>query len=279
MSRRRNLPLRILAWLIAGVVSLIFVYPYVWMLSGAFRSTKALLASPLRVWPEHVDLSGFTAIVDVGGVSLLRCAANSVVITAASTLLAVGVSALGAYAITRRPTALLFRLLRGGFLLSMMYPYMLLVIPVYLVMFHLGLLGGYLGIILFLALGPIQFFLFEQFFRTIPLAMIEQAQIDGATEFQILTRIIMPMARSVVATVAIITFLLNWAQWFPVMVISVSPDTYTLPVALLNLNGELGTNFQGIMALAVITTIPPAVLFLFAQRQVIGGMTEGAIKG
>ena len=69
-----------------------------------------------------------------------------------------------------------FRLLRGGFLLSMMYPYMLLVIPVYLVMYHLGLLGSYIGIILFLALGPIQFFLFEQFFRTIPPAMIEEVR-------------------------------------------------------------------------------------------------------
>ena len=279
MTRRRNLPTRILAWLVAGVISLLFVYPYLWMLSGAFRSTHDILAAPLHLWPEHFDLSGFAAIVDVGGVSLLRCLVNSVAITIASTALAVGVAALGAYAINRRPNALAFRLLRGGFLLSMMYPYMLLVIPVYLVMYHLGLLGGYTGIVLFLALGPIQFFLFEQFFRTIPPAMIEQAQIDGAGEVRILLTIVLPMARGVVATVAIITFLLNWAQWFPVMVISASPDTYTLPVALLNLNGELGTNFQGIMALAVITTIPPTLLFLFAQRQVMIGMTEGAVKG
>ena len=270
---------RVLARLVAAAVSLLFVYPYLWMLSGAFRSTRDILSAPLHLWPEHFDLSGFGSIADVGGVSLLRCLVNSLVITGAVTVLAVAVAALGAYAITRRPTALAFRLLRGGFLLSMMYPYMLLVIPVYLVMYHLGLLGGYLGIVLFLALGPIQFFLFEQFFRTIPPAMIEAASIDGANEFQVLRLIILPMARAVVATVAVITFLLNWAQWFPVMVISASPDTYTLPVALLNLNGELGTNFQGIMALAVITTVPPALLFLLAQRQVMGGMTEGAIKG
>lgn len=270
---------RVLARLVAAVVSLLFLYPYLWMLSGAFRATRDILSAPLHLWPEHFDLSGFSSIADVGGVSLLRCLVNSLVITGASTVLAVAVAALGAYAITRRPTALAFRLLRSGFLLTMMYPYMLLVIPVYLVMFHLGLLGGYLGIVLFLALGPIQFFLFEQFFRTIPPAMIEAASIDGANEFQVLWLIILPMARAVVATVAVITFLLNWAQWFPVMVISASPDTYTLPVALLNLNGELGTNFQGIMALAVITTVPPALLFLLAQRQVMGGMTEGAIKG
>ena len=183
---RARLFWRVLARLVAGVVSLLFVYPYLWMLSGAFRSTRDILSAPLHLWPEHFDLSGFSAIADVGGVSLLRCLVNSVAITVASTALAVAVAALGAYAIRRRPAALAFRLLRGGFLLSMMYPYMLLVIPVYLVMYHLGLLGGYLGIVLFLALGPIQFFLFEQFFRTIPEAMIEAAAVDGANEFQVL---------------------------------------------------------------------------------------------
>ena len=161
----------------------------------------------------------------------------------------------------------------------MMYPYMLLVIPVYIVVYKLGLLGGYSGIVLFLAVGPVQFFLFEQFFRTLPAEVIEAATIDGAGEGAILFSVVLPMARPVVATVAIITFLLNWAQWFPVMVISTDSDTWTLPVALLNLNGELGSNFQGIMALAVVTTIPIALLFLAAQRQVMQGMTEGAVKG
>lgn len=270
---------RTLTRLAVGFVSLLFAYPYLWMLSGAFRSTKSILAAPLRLWPESFDWSGFTSIGEVGGVSLVRCLINSLAITSASSALAVAVAALGAYAIMRRPRILAFRILRGGFLLSMMYPYMLLVIPVYLVMYRIGLLGGYTGIVLFLALGPIQFFLFEQFFRTIPAALIEAAAIDGASEFQVLSLIILPMARGVVATVAIITFLLNWAQWFPVLIVSTTPDTYTLPVALLNLNGELGVNFQGVMAMAVIVTLPPAVLFILAQRYVVGGMTDGAVKG
>jgi ABC-type glycerol-3-phosphate transport system permease component len=89
----------------------------------------------------------------------------------------------------------------------------------------------------------------------------------------------MPMAMPVTATVALIGFMLNWAQWFPVLVISRSPDTYTLPVALLAMNTELGSNVQGIMALAVITTLPVAVVFLFAQKRVMQGMAAGAVKG
>jgi ABC-type glycerol-3-phosphate transport system permease component len=271
--------LRLAAYGCASLISLLFLYPYLWMVLGAFRTTAEILSAPLRLWPEHPSLDAFRGLDDIGGVSFARALANSVCITGASSILAVAVTALGAYALTRRPQARGFRLLRGGFLLTMMYPYMLLVIPVYIVVYKLGLLGGYAGIVLFLSLGPVQFFLFEQFFRTLPHEVIEAATIDGAGEAAILFRIVLPMARPVVATVAIITFLLNWAQWFPVLVISATPDTYTLPVALLNVNGELGIDFQGIMALAVLTTIPPVLLFLVAQRRVMGGMTDGAVKG
>lgn len=270
---------RILAYAVCILTSAIFAFPYLWMLSGSVRATSALLTAPLHLWPERFDLRGYRAILEVGDLTLLRAATNSLLITGASTLIAVAVTALGAYAITRRPRAPLFRLLRYGFLTTIMYPAMLLVIPVYIVVYKLGLLGSYAGIILFLALGPIQFFLFEQFFRTLPAEVIEAATIDGASEATILFRIVLPMAAPIVATVAIITFLLNWAQWFPVLVISTSSDTWTLPVALLNLNGELGTDFQGIMALSVVTTLPVAALFLLAQKRVIAGMTEGAVKG
>jgi ABC-type glycerol-3-phosphate transport system permease component len=270
---------RIAAYAVGILVSLLFLYPYLWMLLGAFRSTEEILSAPLGLWPKKPSWDAFRAIGEVGGITLVRALANSLGITAASSALAVLVTALGAYALMRRPHLAVFRLLRASFLLTMMYPYMLLVIPVYIVMYKLGLLGGYTGIILFLALGPVQFFLFEQFFRTLPAEVIEAATIDGAGEAAILFRVILPMARPVVATVAIITFLLNWSQWFPVLVISASPDTYTLPVVLLNVNGELGVNFQGIMALAVLTTIPPVLVFLAAQRRVMGGMTEGAVKG
>ncbi len=271
--------LRVVACGVALLVSFVCLYPYYWMLVSAFRSSQAILASPLRPWPESLSLDVLREIATVGGTPLWRYALNSMLITAASTALGIVVTALGAYALVRRPAFWLFRLLRAGFMVTIMYPYMLLVIPVYLVMYKIGLLGSYSGIILFLALGPIQFFLFEQFFQTIPKSVIEAAVIDGATEAQILFSVVMPLAMPVVATASIITFLLNWAQWLPVLVVSRSPDTYTLPVALINLNGELGVNFQGIMALSVLITIPVTLFFLIAQRRVMSGMTAGAVKG
>lgn len=276
---RPNRLLQAMGYLVATVTSVLFLYPYWWMLVSAFRPTRAIMSDPLRPWPEVLSFQIFSEIGRIGGVNLSTYALNSVLITSAATVLGVGVTALGAYALVRRPRAPGFSLVRYGFLVTIMYPYMLLVIPVYLVMFRLGLLGSYAGIILFLALGPLQFFLFEQFFRKIPSEVIEAALIDGASEWQILTRVVMPMAMPITATVALITFLLNWAQWFPILVISRSPDTYTLPVALLSMNSELGSNFQGIMALAVLTTLPVAALFLLAQKRVMEGMASGAVKG
>ena len=271
--------LRILAYGIALLVSLLCLYPYFWMLVSAFRSSQEILSAPLRPWPENPSLDVLKEIANVGGTPLWRYALNSVLITSASTAVGILVTAMGAYALVRRPNFWFFKLLRMGFMVTIMYPYMLLVIPVYIVMYKLGLLGSYSGIILFLALGPIQFFLFEQFFQTIPKSILEAAVIDGASEAQILFSVVVPLAMPVVATASIITFLLNWAQWLPVLVVSRSPDTYTLPVALMNISGELGVNFQGIMALSVLTTIPVTIFFLIAQRRVMSGMTAGAVKG
>ena len=276
---RPSKPAVITAYACASAVTVFFLYPYWWMLLGAFRSTENILTAPLTLLPESLDFSAFQDIARISGVPLWQYALNSFFITGLSTVIGVAVTALGAYAVVRRPRLWPMRILRSGFLLTIMYPYMLLVIPVYIVLFKIGLLGTYTGIILFLSLGPVQFFLFEQFFRTIPGEVIEASILDGAREFDIFRYVVMPLAMPVVATVTIITFLLNWAQWFPVLVISRSPDTYTLPVALLNLNGELGVNFQGIMALAVLTTLPATVVFLIAQRSVIQGMADGAVKG
>jgi ABC-type glycerol-3-phosphate transport system permease component len=278
MSRPPRLSV-LAAHAVAIPVALAFLYPYWWMLIGAFRTTRAMMADPLRPLPESFDLEIFRQIARIGGVDLWVYVANSVAITLAATLLGVAVTAAGAYALVRRPGLPGFATLRRFFLVTIMYPYMLLVIPVYVVLFKLGLLGTRTGIVLFLALGPIQFFLFEQFFRAIPREVIEAAQMDGASELRILWSVVLPMAMPVTATVALIGFMLNWAQWFPVLVISRSPDTYTLPVALLAMNTELGSNVQGIMALAVITTLPVAIVFLLAQRRVMQGMAAGAVKG
>jgi len=271
--------LRIGAYAFLTLTSLAFVYPYWWMLVSSFRDTQATMVEPLRLLPERFDFSAYAQILSIGGVPLLRLLANSILLTVASTAIAVVVTAAAAYAFNRRPRLPGFAVVRYGFLLTIMYPYMLLLIPIYLVMHQLGLLGSSLGIILLLSLGPIQFFLFDQFFRGIPRELVEAALVDGATEWTVLWRVVLPLAWPVVATVTLITFLLNWAQWFPVIVIASAPSTYNLPAALLMLNTALGVDFPAIMALATIITLPVILVFLLTQRRVMEGFAAGAVKG
>lgn len=269
----------LLSWVFILGVTALFLYPFWWMIVSSFRSQEAMLLEPTRLLPEAFNTRAYGDITRLGGVDLWVYAFNSVFLTVAATLIAVAVTALGAYALYRKPDLPGFRFIQFGFLMTMMYPAMLLVIPVYLVVFQLGLLGTYAGIILFLSLMPILFLMLVQFFRSIPKELIESAKMDGASEMQVFRKIVLPISRPILGTVFLIGFLLNWKQWLPILVIATSPDQYTLPVALLSMNTELGIDFQATMALAALTTVPIIVLFLFTQRQVIGGFVAGAVKG
>ena len=275
---RKLLP-TIALYMAASLAAIVFVYPFLWMIISAFRTQSAILSAPLRLWPEHLDFTAFRSITTIGGDPLWGFVVNSVLITLAATAIGVCATGLGAYALYRRPNLPLFGSIRYGFMLTIMYPNMMLVIPLYFVVYRMGLLGSYAGIILSVSLVPLTFFVFVQFFRTIPQEVIEAASVDGASEWDLLLRIVVPLASPVVATATLVAFLLNWKQWFPVMVLSTTSDSYTLPVALISLNSEYGINFQATMALATLTVLPIVVLFLITQRRVIEGIMAGAVKG
>lgn len=264
---------------LAAAVAMAFVYPFWWMIVASFRSQEAILSNPLRLLPESFDLSGYATLARIGGAPLLDFALNSAVITGGATLLGVTMTGLGAYALHRRPDLPLFGLVRYGFLLKIMYPSMLLVIPVYFVAHKLGLLGSTIGMVLVMSTLPLVFFTFLEFLRSVPNEIIDAARIDGASELQILGWIVVPLAKPVVLTGTLIAFLLTWKQWLPVMVLSTSPGTYTLPIALISLNSEFGVEFQAIMALAAITVVPVAILFVLTQRRVMEGFLTGGLKG
>ncbi len=270
---------RVLLYIAALTAAAIFIFPFIWMLASSFKTTKEILESPLTLISGNFTVKAYATLARVGGLPLSGYIWNSIGIVGLSTLLTVFVTSLGAYAIWRKPNMPLFGVLEKMFLLSIMYPYILLLMPVYVVMFRIGLLGSRLGIILFLTLGPIQYFLFREFFTKIPTALIESAQIDGAGEIQTFAKIVIPMASPVFFTVFLLTFILNWENWFPVLVISTSMKTYTLPVVLLNFDSQLEVNFPEIMALAAIVSLPVIIIFLFTQRRVIEGFAAGSVKG
>lgn len=267
------------AYLAATLVSLFFVYPFYWMVVSSFRTQEAVLSNPLALWPEEWQLTAYTKILRLGGLPLSSYIMNSLTITIGATLVGVTATALGAYALYRSPKLPFFPTIQASFLLAIMYPNMLLVMPLYFIMYYLGLLGTYVGIILSIAIIPLVFFIFIQFFRTIPKELLNAATVDGAGEFQSLRYVIMPIAAPIFMTAVLIAVLLNWKQWFQILVISTSPESYSLPVALVSLNTEYGVDFQATMALASLTCVPIIVVFLLTQRRVMSGFLAGAVKG
>jgi ABC-type glycerol-3-phosphate transport system permease component len=276
---RTNPIQRLTGYVAAITVSAVFIFPFVWMLASSFKNTREILQHPLRLIPEHFTLSAYQTLARIAGNPIQLYLYNSIVIVGSATILATVITALGAYAIWRRPKLPLFGLIEKMFLISIMYPYILLLMPVYVIMFRIGLLGSRLGIVLFLTLGPIQYFLFREFFAKIPKELIESAQIDGAREIHMFAKVVVPMARPVFMTVFLLSFILNWENWFPVLIISTSMKTYTLPVVLFNFDSQLEVNFPEIMALAAVVSIPIMVVFLLTQRRVMDGFAAGSIKG
>lgn len=275
----KRLLTKVAAYVAAILISLFFVYPFYWMVISSFRTQAAVLSNPLALWPEEWRLAAYSKILRLGGLPLGSYVTNSLSITVGATLVGVVVTALGAYALYRAPRLPLFPTIQASFLLTIMYPNMLLVMPLYFVMYYLGLLGTYVGIILSITIIPLVFFIFIQFFRTIPGELLNAATVDGANEFQAFRYVVVPIAVPIFMTAGLIAVLLNWKQWFQVLVISTSPESYTLPVALMSLNTEYGVDFQATMALASLTCLPIIVLFLLTQRRVMSGFLAGAVKG
>ena len=267
---------QLLLHLAVGLLTFLFRVPLWVVVSASFTDETALTKVGYGLWPAQVSLAAYnfilqnpTQIVNAYGVTAL--------VTAIGTVASLFINSLTAYVLARvdftwrRPFSFLlfFTMLFNGGL-----------VPSYiLITQYLKLRDTIWVLILPMLLAPWYIFLLRTYFSTLSKEYIESARLDGANEWQILFQVVLPMAMPVVATAAIITFLLNWSQWLPILVVSKSPATYTLPVALLNLNGELGVNFQGIMAMSVLTTLPVILFFLLAQRRVMSGMTAGAVKG
>jgi len=270
---------RVFVYLSASLVSAMMIFPFLWMISSSLKPTRDIFADTLRLIPKKVTFSAYESLRNLAGIPFGVYLTNSVVIVGFSVALGIFVSSLGAYAISRKPDLPGFRMVEKLFLLSIMYPYILLMTPVYVVMYHLGLLGSVAGIVLFLALGPIQYFLFREFFTKIPKAVIESAQMDGAGELRTFVSVIAPMAQPVFMTALLLGFIINWDNWFPVLVISTSMKTYTLPVALFNLDSQLEVNFPEIMALSTLVSLPVMLVFVLTQRKVIAGFAAGSVKG
>jgi putative chitobiose transport system permease protein len=208
---------------------------------------------------------------------------NSVIVAVFTILLNLVLSSLAAYPLARmkfKGKNFVFY----AILSTIMVPFQVIMIPIYLMTLKLNLVdsvsnvAGFAGLILPFAVNAFGIFLMRQAFLTIPKELEEAAVIDGCNVFDIWWRIMIPLVKPALATLAIFTFVGAWSEFLWPSIVLTKQEMYTLPVGINHLQGVFSANWRYIAAGAIISTIPILVLFLFLQRFFIGGTTQGAVK-
>ena len=202
---------------------------------------------------------------------------NSVVVTLAATVLTLTINSMAAFALAKYN----FRGRNFFFVLTLatiMIPLQVILLPVYRVVSDLGMTNTLWGLIIPPAATPTGVFLLRQYMLTLPDELLEAARIDGAGEFRIFLRIVLPLCRPALAVVAIFSVIWRWNDFLWPKIVAQQESIHTLPVALARMNSELSVPINLVLAMSVMSILPVIILFLLMQRQVIGGIAETGLK-
>lgn len=256
-------------FLVAGAV--LMTVPFVWMVLSAFKDLPQVFVIPPKWLPDPVVWGNFkTAWTSL---PFGQAYVNSFVISGSVVVVTLLTSAMAAYAFGR----VRFRLrepLFVVFLATMMVPYQLTIIPVYLLMRELGWLDSHLSIIVPNALfNAFAVFLLRQFVRGIPREIEEAATLDGANRLRIFWHVVLPLLRAPLAALAIFTFMAQWNNFLQPLIFLSSQDKFTVPLLVNQFRGTYTTNFPVMIAAAAVATVPVLIVFVIGQRSIIKGMT------
>ena len=269
-------------WLVIKYVLLIgftilCVYPLVWLFLASFKTNAELYTNTWGL-PEQWSMTNYVNAVVKGGV--FRYFGNSVIIAVSVVLVTVILATMASYAIARMHWKLA-NLTHSIFLLGMMIPIYALVIPLFSIFKGMGLLDTHLAVIIpQIAVGfPLAIFIICGFMRSIPTELEEAAIIDGCTVFQCFFKIILPIAKSSVVTVAVVQFIKLWNDLLLPRIFLTDSSKMTLPVGLTNFQAMYSTDYVGMIAAVIITIIPSIVVYILLHKQIMEGMVAGAVTG
>jgi multiple sugar transport system permease protein len=266
---------RILAYLVVSLGALIMIVPFLWMASTAFRGGSAFQYPPTWI-PDPFSLDNFREVWTI--VPFGRYLFNSLFVAVCITIGEVLTSSLAAYAFARlrfpgRDAMFLM------YLATLMIPGQVTIIPNFILMRYLGWINTYEGLIIPTAFTAFGTFLLRQYFLSIPRELEEAARVDGASYFQVWSRIIMPLASPAIATLAVFSFMGAWNSFlWPFIMVSTS-EMRTLTVALRSFQTDYGTEWGLMMAGSLIAMLPMVVIFLAAQRYFVRGIATTGFGG
>ena len=262
--------------LILGVAAVLVVSPVVWALSASLRTPATSFDLPPKWLLTHPVWSNYTAVFDK--VPLATFIVNSVVVTGLIVLGQLITSTMSGYAFAMvrfRGQKALFAII----LATMMVPLQTTIIPVFLLIKYLGLTDSRLSLVLPAVGSAFGTFLMRQYFLQMPRELGEAARVDGASHFQVFTRVYARMAIAPMATLAVLTYSAYWNEFFRPLIFLQSTDKFTLPLGLVTLQGTMGTgSISIVLAGVIIALIPSVLIFLAAQRYFVEGIVAGSFR-
>jgi ABC-type glycerol-3-phosphate transport system permease component len=270
---------KIAVFTILLLVAVAFMLPLAWMISTSLKPKDQIFVYPLVWIPDPPMWSNYIRALNNPSFKFLLFLKNSLYYCIMSTIGLTLSCSLVAYAFAR------LRWWGRDFwfiitLATLMIPYPVTLIPRYLIFAKIGWVNSFRPLIVPDFLGNAFFiFLLRQFFLTIPMDLSDAAKIDGASEFQIYWRVIMPLARPALVTVALFTFLFVWNDFLAPLIYLTDGDKYTLAVGLAAFRGQYRTQWDLMMAASTVVTLPVVIVFFFAQKQFIEGITLTGLKG
>lgn len=277
VSARRRIPTsRILLYgaLILGLVATLA--PFAWMFLGSVKPTGEIVAHPSTWLPDAPTLANFDQLLSKQNFGLYFF--NSVLVALACVAGNLLFCSMAGYAFAKIEFAGK-RALFGLVLTMLIIPGVTTFVPLFVLVSNMGLSNSYLGLILPFLVTPLGVFLMRQFIQDIPDSLVEAARLDGAGEIRTFLRVIIPLCRPSLATLAILTFLAQWNNFLWPLVIAQTEEHYTLPVALALFSvGANGTNYGLLLAGAVTVVTPIVLLFLVLQKHFIQGIANTGIK-
>jgi ABC-type glycerol-3-phosphate transport system permease component len=276
---RRQIKIRegIVAYIIIFISLCFFILPMVWIFYCSFRTQESIFTGKIITSLKGFTFNNYIKILSV--TDFPHYFVNSVRISSLVTILSLIISIFGAYGLSRYDIKGKKIIILGIFS-TQMFPQVLMLIPLFLVVFSLNLMNSILGIVLtqLILVLPFCLWMLEGYFDTIPIDLDDAAKIDGSNLIQQLIYVILPIAAPGIMVVAFYSFVVSWSDYLIVSVISQSQNTATLTLIVSRLSSSLLIRWGQVCAVATLTILPTLIIFAFVQKRLIEGLTAGALK-
>lgn len=263
-------------YVVAVCVLLIVIVPLTFSWLGGFRDNQQLVSDPVGL-PDPWVTTNYTSVLS--SKSFWRQVWNSTLVALLTTFIVLPAASLAAFVLARYR----FRgreLVYGLFTLGLLFPVAVAILPLFIVLRQIDLLSHPLGVALpQAAFGlPISIIIMRPFFRAIPQELQDSAAIDGCGPWRLYWSVMLPLSRPVVSTIAVITIVGSWNAFLLPLLVLIDPNWYTLPIGVNNISTQYSTDFALVLAYTSLSMVPALIFYAFAERQIIGGLTAGAVK-